>query len=176
MSGLEITLPFAVFLAYCALLVAAAVFDAWKYIIPNRVTLGIGGLFLVASPFLATPVDWLSHLGAAGVVLGVGILPFAFGRLGGGDVKLFTAVALWTGFEHLLEFIVYASLAGGVVAVSLVLLRRLLKDRLRGKAEGDGRALPRALRHGESVPYALAIAPAAIAVGGLLPVVGSPWV
>lgn len=175
MSGLEITLPFAVFLAYCALLAAAAVFDAWKYIIPNRVTFGLAGLFLVASPFLATPVDWLSHLGAAGAVLAVGILPFAFGRLGGGDVKLITAVSLWTGFEHLLEFLVYASLAGGIVALLLVLVRRLLRRRSPGPTGAHVRALPRALRNGESVPYALAIAPAAIVVGGLLPVIGSPW-
>jgi len=177
MNSIEITLPYAVFVAYCVLLAAAAVFDTWKFIVPNRVSLGLAGLFLVAAPFLPQPVDWLSHLGAAGVVLAVCFVPFALGRLGGGDVKLITAVSLWTGFEYLLEFLVYASLAGGILALVLVLIRRLLKGRPIGSVGAAGRtALPRVLRIGESVPYALAIAPAAILVGGLLPVVGRPWV
>jgi len=175
MTDIEITLPYAVFIVYCLLLLAAAVFDTWKYIIPNRLTVGLAGLFLVTAPFLPMPVDWYSHLGAAGVVLAVGIVPFALGRLGGGDVKLATAVSLWTGFEYLLEFVVYASLAGGILALVLVLARRLLKGRSIDQAGAGGRTLPRVLRVGESLPYALAIAPAAIIVGGLLPVVGRPW-
>jgi prepilin peptidase CpaA len=171
MSSLESALPYAVFLAYCAFLTAAAICDAWKYIIPNQVTFGLAGLFLAAAPFLPTPVDWVSHLGAAGAVLAVGIVPFALGKLGGGDVKLITAVSLWTGFEHLLEFLVYASLAGGVVALLLVLARRILSER----PAGQPGALPRVLRDGESVPYALAIAPAAILVGGFMPVIGRLW-
>lgn len=175
MSSIEIMLPYAVFVAYCMLLVAAAVFDTWKFIVPNRVTFGLAGLFLIAAPFLPLSVDWLSHLGAAGAVLAVGLAVFALGRLGGGDVKLITAVSMWTGFEYLLEFLVYASLAGGILALVLVLVRRLLKGRPIGQVEVDGRTLPRVLRVGESMPYALAIAPAAILVGGLLPMLGHPW-
>ena len=171
MSGFEITLPFAVFLAYCALLIAAAVFDTWKYIIPNRISLGLIVLFLTAAPFLPVPVDWLSHVGAAGVVLAVGMVVFVLGGLGGGDVKLIAAVSLWTGFEHLLQFLVYASIAGGILALMLILARRLLRSRQFGQAE----SLPRVLRNGESVPYALAIAPAAILVGELMPVIGRSW-
>ncbi len=175
MNGFGITLPYAVFVAYCMLLVAAAAFDTWKFIVPNRVSFGLAGLFLISAPFLPLPVDWLSHLGAAGAVLAVCFVPFAMGRLGGGDVKLVTAVSLWTGFEYLLEFLVYASLAGGILALVLVLIRRLLKGRPIGQVGVDDQVLPRVLRIGESVPYALAIAPAAILVGGLLPVVGRPW-
>lgn len=166
MTGLLSTLPSAVFVAYCALLLAAALFDAWKYIIPNQIILGLAGLFLGTALVLPTPVAWLSHLGAAGAVLAVGIIPFILGRLGGGDIKLMTAVSLWTGFDYLLEFLVYTSLAGGALALLLLLVRRLAR----------GRPLPRLLRTGESVPYAVAIAPAAILVGGLLPVIGRPWI
>lgn len=166
MTGLLSTLPSAVFVAYCALLLAAALFDAWKYIIPNQIILGLAGLFLGTALVLPTPVAWQSHLGAAGAVLAVGIIPFILGRLGGGDIKLMTAVSLWTGFDYLLEFLVYTSLAGGALALLLLLVRRLAR----------GRPLPRLLRIGESVPYAVAIAPAAILVGGLLPVIGRPWV
>ena len=171
MIGFQSTLPYAVFFVYCALLIAAAVFDAWKYIIPNRVTFGLAGLFPVTAPFLPTPVDWLSHIGAGGAVFAVGMVLFSLGRLGGGDVKLVAAVALWTGFDYLLEFLVYASLAGGVLALLLILARRLM----RARAEAGGQGLPQVLRSGESIPYGLAIAPAAILVGGLLPVLGRFW-
>lgn len=171
MIGFQSTLPYAVFFVYCTLLIVAAVFDAWKYIIPNQVTFGLAGLFPITAPFLPTPVEWLSHLGAGGAVFAVGMVFFALGRLGGGDVKLVTAVSLWTGFDYLLEFLVYASLAGGVLALLLILGRHLM----RARDEAGGLALPQVLRRGESIPYGLAIAPAAILVGGLLPVLGSLW-
>ena len=58
------------FYLYVFLLVMAAVFDAWKFIIPNVLSVALIGLFLVlatASPF---PVKWWSHLGAAVIVGG----------------------------------------------------------------------------------------------------------
>jgi prepilin peptidase CpaA len=167
MTELQGTLPFAAFLLYCALLIAAAVFDAWKYLIPNGISLGLAGLFLIAAPFLPIPVDWLSHLGAGAAVLIAGMVLFAFGWLGGGDVKLAAAVSLWTGFEYLLDFLVYASLAGGILALLLLMARRLMRGRPGG---------PQCLRTGESIPYGVAIAPAAILVGGFLPVLGRFWV
>lgn len=169
MNGLQGVLPYATFIAYCTLLLVAAVFDAWKYVIPNRVSIGLAGLFLVTAPFLPIPVDWLSHLGAGGAALAAGMVFFALGWLGGGDVKLVAAVSLWTGFEYLLEFLVYASLAGGVLALLLILARRMLRER------PAGRLLPRVLRGGESIPFALAIAPAAVFIGGPLPAFDSLW-
>jgi len=166
MTGIQSTLPYAAFLIYCVLLLVAAIFDVWKYMIPNWVSLGLAGLFLVTAPFLPMPVGWLSHLGAGGAILAVGMVFFALGRLGGGDVKLIAAVSLWTGFEYLFDFLVYVSLAGGILALLLLLARRILREHP---------IVPQVLRAGESIPYGLAIAPAAILVGGLLPALGSLW-
>jgi prepilin peptidase CpaA len=166
---------YSIFGVYCALLATAAVWDARKFIIPNQLSLGIAGLFLASTPFWSASVPWLSHIGAGTVVLAVGMVLFSLGRIGGGDVKLISAVSLWTGFEHLLEFLIYVSLAGGVLALLLLLVRRILKWRRSGLGPPVQTALPRLWSMGASIPYAVAIAPAGIFVGSQLPGVGWPW-
>ena len=54
-----------------------------------------------------------SHAGAGALVLVIAFACFAFGWIGGGDAKLAAAAALWFGFDHLLDYLVYASLFGG---------------------------------------------------------------
>ena len=47
------------------------------------------------------------------------------GWIGGGDAKLAAATALWFGFDFLLDYLVYASLFGGVLTLVLIQFRRL---------------------------------------------------
>ena len=47
--------------------------------------------------------DFLMHLGAGAAVLVVAFACFAMGWVGGGDAKVAAGVALWFGFDHLLE-------------------------------------------------------------------------
>src|SRR6516162_7232186 len=42
---------------------------------------------------------------------------------GGGDAKLAAATALWLGFDHLLPYLLYASLLGGALSVGLIWFR-----------------------------------------------------
>ena len=49
------------------------------------------------------------------MVLAVTFVFFALGWIGGGDAKLAAATALWLGFDHLLKYLLYASLFGGVL-------------------------------------------------------------
>ena len=159
---------------YALLLCTAAAFDTWKYIIPNAITVALIALFVVTT--LLLPFDmgwrvWLSHLGAAGVVLAGGAVLFAFNKLGGGDVKLMTAVAFWAGFEYLADLLLYIALAGGALAIGLIVVRRVLFG-LMTAAALTKLALPRVLLSGEPVPYALAIAPSAIYLGMALPQLG----
>jgi prepilin peptidase CpaA len=75
-------------------------------------------------------VLWLLHLlldGAwdkasgeligAGVVFVVGFASWRCGLLGGGDVKLLSALALWAGGPMLAPFVLLTALAGGALAV-----------------------------------------------------------
>lgn len=89
---------------YTLLLCIAAAFDCWKFIIPNAITVALIALFVITAlllPYDMTWRDWLSHVGAAVTVLAGGAVLFAFNKMGGGDIKLMTAVAFWAGFEHL---------------------------------------------------------------------------
>jgi prepilin peptidase CpaA len=159
---------------YTLLLCIAAAFDCWKFIIPNAITVALIALFVITArllPYDMTWRDWLSHVGAAVAVLAGGAVLFAFNRMGGGDVKLMTAVAFWAGFEHLADLLLYIALAGGALAIGLIIVRRVLFG-LMTAASLTKLAVPRMLLSGEPVPYGLAIAPSAIFVGTELPQLG----
>ncbi|MHA1151423.1 MAG: A24 family peptidase [Alphaproteobacteria bacterium] len=159
---------------YTLLLCTAAAFDTWKFIIPNAITVGLIALFVVTAlllPYDMSWRDWMSHLGAAGAVLAGGAVMFAFNKMGGGDVKLMTAVAFWAGFEHLANLLLYIAVAGGALAIALMIGRRLLFGVMTA-ASLTKIAVPRVLLSGEPVPYGLAIAPSAIFIGTRLPQLG----
>jgi prepilin peptidase CpaA len=78
--------------------------------------------------------------------------------LGGGDVKLLTAAALWVGMKGLLPLIVWVGLAGGVLVLILLLLRQNLLFIVAWASPRVPKSLPRALTTGEKVPYGVAIA------------------
>jgi prepilin peptidase CpaA len=130
------------------LLVVAAVIDVRTFTISNRLNLAVA---------LAAPLYWWSaHLPlwpdvglqvaiAAGVFA---LLAGAFyaGMMGGGDVKLAAALALWFSPLSTLRFLIFMSIAGGLLTLVVVGLHRLRKKT--GKPQ---------------VPYGVAIA-----VGGLI--------
>ena len=66
----------------------------------------------------------LNHAGAGALVLVVAFGMFAMGWVGGGDAKVAAAASLWFGFEHLLPYLVFASLFGGALTVLLLQLRQ----------------------------------------------------
>ena len=166
----------AAFVLYILLLCVAAAFDAWKFIIPNAITLALVVLFVVTAlllPFEMTWTDWLYHVGAGVVVFLGGIIFYAFNWMGGGDVKLLTAVALWMGFERLTSLLLYVALAGAALAIGLLVLRRIILS-LRGASPGLRKIKwPRVLLEGEGVPYGLAIAPISVYLGAELPQLGA---
>ncbi len=160
---------------YALLLIVAAAFDTWKFVIPNAITVGLVVLFIATTlllPFEMGWRGWLSHLGAAGAVFVGGAVLYALNRLGGGDVKLLTAVAFWAGFDHLADLLIYVALAGGALAIGLIVVRRLILGLRTARPELAAARFPRVLLHGEAVPYALAIAPSAIFLGTKLPQLG----
>ena len=48
---------------------------------------------------------------------------FAQGWIGGGDAKLAAATALWLGFDHLLPYVLYASIFGGILTLAMIQLQ-----------------------------------------------------
>ncbi|MBV8108291.1 MAG: prepilin peptidase [Hyphomicrobiales bacterium] len=144
-----------------AMMAFAASSDFLTLTISNRVSLIlVGGFVALAVIGGVSAADVPSHLAAGSVVLVAAFSLFARGIIGGGDAKLAAATALWLGFDHLLPYLLYASLLGGALSVGLIwfrmaplpdwLARHDWAQRLHGKDAG--------------VPYGIALAAAALAV------------
>jgi prepilin peptidase CpaA len=99
-------------------------------------------------------------MGAGLAVLAVTFTLFACGWIGGGDAKLAAATALWFGFGPLMDYLVYASVFGGILTLAII---RYRVTPLPALLQGQDWAL-RLHRADEGVPYGIALAGAALAV------------
>jgi prepilin peptidase CpaA len=144
-----------------AMMAFAASSDLLTMTIANRVSLVlVGGFLILATLCGLSGADIASHFGAAGAVLAVAFVCFAFGWIGGGDAKLAAATALWLGFGHLFDYLVYASILGGALTLAIVQFRSLpMPHVLAGREWAE-----RLHRHGGGVPYGIALAAAALVV------------
>ena len=159
-------------LLFPALMAFAASSDLLTMTISNRLSLALAGAF-----FLLTLVTGMSlatigmHLAAAALVLAVCFGFFSQGWIGGGDAKLAAATALWFGFDHLLDYLTYASLFGGLLTLVLIQFRKLpLPGALARQAW-----ILRLHDAGGGIPYGIALAAAALAVypkTGWMPAIG----
>lgn len=112
-------------LLFPALMAFAAVSDLFTMTISNRISLLLlAGFALLAVFGGMSALEVLSHLGAGAVVLVIAFGCFAMGWIGGGDAKLAAATALWFGFDHLMPYLVYASLIGGVLTLLILQFRQ----------------------------------------------------
>jgi prepilin peptidase CpaA len=139
----------------------AASSDLFTMTIANRVSLIlVGGFFVLAVLTGMSPAAIGWHLGAGAVLLVVGFGLFSFGWVGGGDAKLAAATALWFGFAHLLDYLLYASIFGGALTLVLIQFRMLPLPQALARREW----IERLHRSGGGVPYGIALAAAALLV------------
>jgi len=144
-----------------AMMAFAASSDLFTMTIANRVSLIlIAGFVLLASMTGMSPTEMLWHAGAGAVVLAVTFAFFACGWIGGGDAKLAAATALWLGFAHLFDYLVYASLLGGALTLLLLQFRALPLPHLLAGHEW----VERLHRRGGDIPYGIALAAAALLI------------
>jgi prepilin peptidase CpaA len=144
-----------------AMMAFAASSDLLTMTISNRVSLILmGGFFALAIAGGMGTTEMLGHIGAGCLVLGAAFGFFTRGWIGGGDAKLAAATALWLGFDHLLPYLVYASLFGG--ALTLILLQYRMSPLPGPLARQEW--LERLHRKDAGVPYGIALAAAALAV------------
>jgi len=137
----------------------AAASDALRMRIPNALILyllaGFAITFAVLHPGLLALV---THVAVGLTILGGGLILFARGWMGGGDVKLLAVTGLWLGPAATPALLLLTALAGGVLTLAMILARALGAHRLAG---GRIAALSDPT---DRVPYGIAIAAAAIAV------------
>ena len=148
-------------IAFVGLVGAGAVTDVRSRRIPNQVSLTVALVWVMYA--LTDLTGWQSGLIAAVIVLAVGIVVYAFGLVGGGDIKLLTAVSLWAGTELALPVIAIIAIAGAVISVSVWI-------HARGISFFSFQLLePKADIHAEQLytPYAAAILPGAVFIAGV---------
>lgn len=155
-----------------ALLLIAAVFDVSRYIIPNVVSAVLIVAFVAAAVLLPQGQPWWSYPAAALIVFGIGVVGYAFRIMGAGDIKLLTAVSLWAGLAELPDFLVMVAVSGGVIALLLIVLRRVLFYGMVSIGTSENVRLPKILVTGAPVPYGVAIATGGIWLALTLPYLG----
>lgn len=142
-------------LGFAVLAVAAAISDARHLIIPNRYCLAMALLYpaYVLSP--GAEADWIGALAISSGLLALGFLLHAKEFIGGGDAKLIASAALWAGPGLFIDFLVLTGIAGGTMALVL-LLRHRLKRAVAPAAMLTTDADPQFAK--QPMPYAVAIA------------------
>jgi prepilin peptidase CpaA len=108
-------------------LIVAAVGDWRRRLIENWLTGGIA---------LTVPLLWLAQgyglwpdIGGQ-VLLALGLflfflIFFAMGAMGGGDVKLIAALALWFPIGHMMNLLVIMSIVGGALTIVMLIHHRV---------------------------------------------------
>lgn len=129
------------------LLLMAAWTDIRTRTISNEVNAAIA-LLAIAFWWVVGETIWPDlaiRIGVALLVFGVFALLFMIRMIGGGDVKMIAALALWLPFQALMSMLTVMALAGGLISAFL-----LIRQRWRPNADRP------------EVPYGMAIA-----IGGL---------
>jgi len=148
-------------LLFPALMAFAASSDLLTMTISNRLSLALAcGFFLLT---IVTGMDLYAfgmHLAAASVVLMTAFIFFSKGWIGGGDAKLAAATALWFGFDHLLDYMIYASLLGGALTLLILQFRKLPLPTFLARQQW----ITRLHETGGGVPYGIALAAAALLI------------
>lgn len=121
----------------CAALVVAVVTDIRSQRIPNYLTFSV---ILAGFGFHAVTggLDGLLFsLGGFALGLGVLLIPYLLGIMGGGDVKLMAAVGACLGVDLAFASFLYTCLAGGVYALLVMAFRKGLFRRVFGAMWND---------------------------------------
>lgn len=142
-------------LLVAALLGAAAIEDAVRLRISNVTSGGVLLTGIVAAIIVGLQWPLWQNLAVFAGLLALGTALFSTGKLGGGDVKLLAAAGIWFTISGAIKLIVLVTLAGGLLAL-LVILARTLAPR------AAGRERPHILVPGSGIPYGVAIAAGAL--------------
>jgi prepilin peptidase CpaA len=148
-------------LLFPALMAFAASSDLITMTISNRVSLVLVASFFVLALMWHMPLAEIGlHAGAAAAVLVVAFVFFARGWIGGGDAKLAAATALWLGFDQLLNYVIFASLLGGLLTLMILRFRAMPLPAMLARQEW----VQRLHRTDAGIPYGIALALAALLI------------
>tara|TARA_B100001540_G_scaffold205822_1_gene181267 strand:+ start:5101 stop:5706 length:606 start_codon:yes stop_codon:yes gene_type:complete len=174
---LATNMPLICITLFALTMVWALVSDVRAYLLSNRLCLTVAALYPLYIMSLwfnnAAPggTDLLITLFIALIIFAVGVVLFARGIMGGGDVKLLPVVALWAGPTFVLPFLFITSIIGGLVTL-FVLAQYGLKRSNFLKSSPDVN-LPSPNMAEIQVPYGVGIAAGGLFVAWQL---SQPWI
>jgi prepilin peptidase CpaA len=135
------------------LLVWAGAVDIITKSIPNSIALLLAAGFSVfAGAAGLSALQFFTHALCAFAVLTGGFFLYSRSLVGGGDAKLLASLALWSGFENILQLLAWISLAGGGLSLAW-----LFAHSIRARLGLAPERLP-------AIPYGAAIAAGALIV------------
>ena len=140
------------------LLLLASLEDLWRLQIEDWLSAGVALGAFTSLAVDGPAVGLWQNLLLFALVLGVGTLLFRRGWMGGGDVKLLAACALWFDLGQGWKMLVAVAIAGGIESVLIMMLRLLpWSESCRRRFEW--------LRMDEALPYGVAIAAGMLWIG-----------
>jgi prepilin peptidase CpaA len=105
-------------------MVYAALTDLTTMRIRNGLVLAFLAAYVILAPlagFTVSEIAWSIAIAAG--ILAVFFAFFAFGWMGGGDVKLIAVTVLWLGLDHTPAFLLYTALFGGALTLAILRMR-----------------------------------------------------
>lgn len=133
------------------LLILAAIQDGWRLEISDWTCGAIAACAFVAIALNGPIVGLWQNFLLFVAVLVIGTAMFARGWMGGGDIKLLAASALWFDLSSGWRLLVSIAVAGAIVALAVIVLRNLpWPDKVRQRVL--------LLRPREGIAYGIAIA------------------
>ena len=121
-------------------MVWAAISDIRHYIISNKLCLSvtslyplfIGALFINNTP---PEIQYIGYsIGISLIIFTILLAFFAYGLIGGGDVKMIPGVALWAGPALILKFLLITTICGGIVALLIICFQYIKKYLTKAKS------------------------------------------
>ena len=156
-----------IILALFSLLMCRAIWsDLTSLTLSNRLCLATVLLYLAYllatyMPGYGLPIqDILISVAISAIIFIVCAGFFALGIMGGGDVKLIPAVALWAGTAHILNYLFITAVMGGLFAAAIIIMNRIKISKYFKSSVNVNLSV--AEKKESAVPYGVGIA-----VGGL---------
>ena len=132
------------------LFIAAALEDMWRLEIEDWLSGGVAVAAFVAVAVDGPIVGLWQNLLLFALVLGAGTIMFNRGVMGGGDIKLLAASALWFDLSLGWKMLVAVAIVGGLETLAIMAIRL-------APWPDAARINVAALRRGEDIPYGVAI-------------------